>query len=158
MRIFPKLISLGVFLVFLFVAVPFSVSGELIEPTRTLESLQNKIGNISVFSEPPGLDVFLNNSKIGKTPIISMEVEAGTHILKIEDSEKEIYVVSGKSLQLSLYKGTFIEIQEKETPQKQEETATKKQKVAEPAEKKTGYEPKYEPLYWPLKPSGPIKP
>jgi hypothetical protein len=158
MRIFPQLFFLSVFLVFLFVAVTFSTSGELIEPTRTLESLENEIGKISVFSEPPGLDVFLNNSKIGKTPIISMEVETGTHRLKIEDSEKEIYVESGKSLQLSLYKGAFIEIKEKETPQKQEETATEKREAAKPAEEKTGYEPKYEPFYWPLNPSGPIKP
>jgi hypothetical protein len=74
MRIFPKLILLGVFLVFLFVAVPFSVSGELIEPTRTIQSSEKAIGRISVFSEPPGLDVFLNNSKIGKTPIVPMDV------------------------------------------------------------------------------------
>ena len=65
----------------------------------------------------------------------------------------------GKSLQLSLYKGDFIEIQEKEreTPQKSEKTATEKRDTAEPTEKKIGYEPTYEPYYWPMNPSGPIK-
>ena len=159
MRIFPKLIFLSVFLVFMLVAVTFSISGELIEPTRTIQSSEKAIGRISVFSEPPGLDVFLNNSKIGKTPIVSMDVEPGTHSLKVKDSKKEINVMPGKSLQLSLYKGDFIEIQEKERekPQKSEKTATEKRDTAEPTEKKTGYEPTYEPHYWPMNPSGPIK-
>jgi hypothetical protein len=158
MRIFPKLIFLGAFLAFLFVSVTFSISAELIEPTRSLQSSEKTSGKISVFSEPPGLEVFLNHSKIGKTPIVSVEVKPGIHNLKVEDSETEIYVMPDKSLQLSLYKGTFIEVkeQEKETIQKKAETVSEKNPI-EPTEEQTGYQPKYAPGYWPLNPSGPIK-
>jgi hypothetical protein len=159
MRIFPKLLFLGFSLVLLFVAVTQAVGGELIKPTRTLQSSEKTPGELSVFSEPPGLDVFLDQSYIGKTPIMSFEVGAGIHNLKVEDSETEIYLKPGQSLQLSLFKGAFIEIKEKETEntKKPEEIATEKRKTDEPTEDQTGYEPKYTPGYWPLKPSGPIK-
>jgi hypothetical protein len=158
MRIFPKLFFLGLFPVFLFVAVTYAVSGELIQPTRTLQSSEKMPGMLSVFSEPPMLDVFLDQSNIGKTPILSMEVTPGVHTLKVEASETEIYVIPGKSLRLSLFKGTFIEVKEqkKETIQKPEEDAAGK-KPAEPTEEKAGDKTKYDPAYWPLKPGGPIK-
>ena len=158
MRIFSKLLFLGIFLSLLFVVVTVAESEELIKPTRTLKSSEKIPGRLSVFSEPHGLDVFLDQSNIGKTPILSMEVEPGTHTLKVEGSETEISVLPGKPLRLSLFKGNFIEIkeQQKETAQKQEKTISEKKPV-EPAEEKTGYEPKYDPAYWPLKPGGPIK-
>jgi len=158
MRIFPKLSFLGLFLVFLFVAVTSVISGELIKPTRTLQSSENSPGILSVFSEPPGLDVYLDKLNIGKTPILSMEVTPGTHSLKVEGSETEISVLPGKPLRLSLFKGKFIEVkeQDKEAIQKQKETVSEKKPV-EPTQEKTGYQPKYDPAYWPLKPGGPIK-
>jgi hypothetical protein len=158
MRIFPKLLFLGFSLVLLFVAVTQAVGGELIKPTRTLQSSEKTPGELSVFSEPPGLDVFLDHSNIGKTPILSMEVTPGVHTLKVEGSETEIYVIPGKSLRLSLFKGTFIEVkeQDKETIKKPTKEVIEK-KPAEPTEEKTGYQPKYDPAYWPLKPGGPIK-
>lgn len=87
-----------------------------------------------------------------------MEVTPGTHNLKVEDSEAEIYVKPGQTLRLSLFKDTFIEVkeQDKEVIQKPEETVSEK-KPAEPTQGKTGYQPKYDPAYWPLKPGGPIK-
>ena len=158
MRIFTKLLLLGLFLVLGFVAVSNVISGELIKPTRTLQSSEKTLGNISVFSEPPGLDVFLDQSNIGKTPVLSMEVTPGTHSLKVKDTETEIYVIPGKPLRLSLFKGNFIEIKEqkKETIQKPK-TDTAEKKPDEPTQDKTGYQPQYDPAYWPLKPSGPIK-
>ena len=158
MRILPKLNSLGIFLVFFLVGTT-SKSGELIEPTRSLQSSGVTIGRISVYSEPPGLDVFLDNSKIGETPIVSLAIESGSHNLKVKDSKKEIFIMPGKSLRISLYKGNFIEIPEKEreTPQRPEKNITEKRKTAEPTQEKTGYKPVYEPLYWPLNPSGPIE-
>jgi hypothetical protein len=51
----------------------------------------------------------------------------------------------------------FIEIKKKETTQKPEEDAPEKRKTNEPTEEKTGYNPKNDPFYWSLKPSGPIK-
>jgi hypothetical protein len=158
MKIFPKLILLGLFLVFLFVGAAVAVGGELIQPTRTLNSSEMSPGSLSVFSEPPGLGVFLDQSNIGKTPIHAVEVTPGTHSLRVEDTENEIHVIPGKPLRLSWFKGTFIEVKEpeKEEIQKPEETISEKKPV-EPTEEKKGYEPKYEPLYWPLNPNGPIK-
>ncbi|MCW9017554.1 MAG: PEGA domain-containing protein [Kangiellaceae bacterium] len=156
MRIFLKLFIIGLFLVFVVAAI--AVGGELIQPTRTLQSSEISSGSLTVFIEPPGLEVFLDQSNIGKTPIHAVEVTPGTHSLRIKDTENEIHVRSGKSLRLSWFKGTFIEVKapEKETIQKPEE-GTAEKKPAEPTEEKTGYQPKYDPAYWPLKPSGPIK-
>jgi len=162
MRIFPILILCFVFPVFLLVVVTFSISGELIEPTRTLESSEKTSGKISVFSEPPGLNVYLDGSKIGKTPIFSKEVTSGVHILRIKDTEKVITILSGKSLRLSLFKDSLIEIPEKKVeaptqPKLEEKMATQKKKPDKPTREKTEYEPKYDPLYWPLNPTGPIR-
>lgn len=158
MRILPKLISLCILLVFLLVAIP-SNSSELIEPTRTLQSPGVTIGKISVYSEPDGLDVFLDDSKIGETPIVSLAIEPGSYNLKVNDSKKEIFIMPGKSLRISLFKGNFIEIpgEEREMPQKLEKNITEKRKTIEPTPKKTGYKPVYEPFYWPMNPSGPIE-
>ena len=162
MRIFPKLILCFVFLVFLLVVVTFSISGELIEPTRTLDSSEKTSGKISVFSEPPGLDVYLDDYKIGKTPVFSKEVTSGVHILRIKDTEKVITILSGKSLRLSLFKDSLIEIPDKKAkaptqPKLEEKMATQKKKPDEPTREKTENEPKYDPLYWPLNPTGPIR-
>lgn len=158
MRIIPKHFFWGLLLVFLFVTVTIVAGGELINPTRTLQSSEIQNGKLSVFSEPSELDVFLNQSSIGKTPIISMEVTPGIHTLKIGTSEREIHIIPNESLRLSLFKGNFIEIkeQEKEEIQKQEEDTTIK-KPGEPVREKKGYQPKYDPAYWPLNPKGPIK-
>ncbi len=160
MRIFLKIVlCFSIPFVFLLAAVSFSIGGELIEPTRTLESSEKTSGKISVFSEPPKLDVYLDNSKIGKTPIVSMKVKAGIHLLKVKNSETKVYVALGKSLRLSFHKGSFIKIQEKERekPQKPEEKDTEKKKPDEPTKEKAETEPKYDPFYWPLNPTGPIK-
>ena len=160
MRIFLKIVlCLSIPFFFLLVAVTFSIGGELIEPTRTFERSEKTSGKISVFSEPPKLDVFLDDSKIGKTPIVSMKVEAGSHYLKVKDSETKVYVAPGKSLRLSLHKGSFIEIQEKEREKLLEpkENATEKKKPDEQTKEKAETEPKYEPFYWPLNRTGPIQ-
>jgi len=158
MRIFPKLLFLGLFPVFLFGVVMFAVSGELIQPTRTLQSSKKMPGKLSVFSEPSGLDVFLNHSKIGKTPILSMKVASGTYRLRVGDSKTQIDVMPGKSLRLSLFKGTFITLKapKKEAAQKPA-TETAEKKPAQPSPGKKEYQPQYDPGYWPLKPNGPIK-
>jgi hypothetical protein len=90
MRVFPKSILFFVFLYFLLVAVTFSISGELIEPSRTLEGQQKPMGRLSVFSEPPELDVLLDGVGIGKTPVISKEVTSGVHMLRVKDTEKKL--------------------------------------------------------------------
>ena len=158
-------LNLMIFFVFVYVSLmiqPLYVFAELIEPSRTLDGQQKPLGRLSVFSEPPELDVLLDGVKIGKTPIISKEVTSGVHILRIKDTEKEITILSEKSLKLSLFKGSLIEIPEKKAeaptqPKLEEKMAIEEKKPDEPTKEKTENEPKYDPLYWPLNPTGPIR-
>lgn len=88
-----------------------------------------------------------------------MKVAAGSHVLKVKYSETRIYVVPGKSLRLSLHKGSFLKIQEKEIEklQKPVEKVAEKKKPDDPTEEKTETKPKYNPFYWPLKHTSPIQ-
>jgi hypothetical protein len=83
-------------------------SSELIKPTRTLDSAGEKPGKLSVFSEPPGLEVTLEGEIIGNTPVFIDEVSPGSHRLRIKNSETDITIKPGKTLQISLYKDKFI--------------------------------------------------
>lgn len=158
-------LNLMIFFVFVYISLtiqPLYVFAELIEPTRTLDSSEKTSGEISVFSEPPDLDVYLDASKIGKTPVISKEITSGVHILRIKDIEKEITILPGKSHQLSLFKDSLIEISEKKAkaptqPKLEERMATEEEKPDEPTREKTENKPKYDPPYWPLNPTGPIR-
>ena len=89
------------------------VFAELIEPSRTLGGPTKTYGATDGVYEPPELDVLLDGVEIGKTPVISKEVTSGVHILRVKDTEKEITILSGKSLQLSLFNDSLIEIPEK---------------------------------------------
>ena len=107
-----------------------SPASDLIEPSRTLRNETNEPGNLAVLSEPPNLDVTLDGTFIGKTPIFLKNVKSGTYQLRVKDSETTIYVEPGATLQTSLFKGEFISIQvaEKE-PEGQQ--AIKEKKVSE---------------------------
>ena len=79
-----------------------------------------------------------------------------------QDTETEITILSGKSLQLSLFKDSLIEIPEKKAkaptqPKLEQKIASEEKKPAEPTKKKTENELKYDPPYWPLNPTGPIR-
>ena len=158
MNIFPKLILLLVFPVFLLVVVTFSIGAELIEPSRTLKGQQKPMGRLSVFSEPPELDVFLDGIKIGKTPVIAKQVTPGTHVLRIKETEKEIVILPEKSLQMSLYKDSLIEIPEKKievpTPPEPKEQPKIPEKKPEDSKKD---KKQHDPFYWPTNPRGPIR-
>ena len=91
-----------------------SPASDLIEPSRTLKSAANEPGNLAILSEPPDLNVTLDKTLIGKTPIFLEDVKPGTYQLKVKDSETTIYVEPGKTLQISLFKGQFINIPAKE--------------------------------------------
>ena len=153
--------NLMIFFVFVYVFLmiqSLSVFAEFIEPSRTLEGQQKPMGRLSVFSEPPELDVLLDGVVIGKTPVISKEVTSGVHILRVKDIEKEITIVSGKSLQLSLFKDSLIEIPEKKTetptqPKLEEKMATQEKKTEDSKDNKG----KYDPFYWPTNPKGYIR-
>lgn len=135
-----------------------SVLADLIEPSRDLTGNQEPSGRLSVFSEPPELDVFLDGAEIGKTPLISQEVTAGVHTLRIEDTEEEITISSEKPTRMSFFKGALIEIPEQEP----ESPAPPKSEQRAPAEEEKQESPakdqkQYDPFYWPMNPSGPIK-
>jgi hypothetical protein len=134
-------------------------SADLIAPSRSLGGSIDEKATLSVSSEPPGLSVTLDGTVIGKTPVIEEEIEPGSHVVRIADSEAQIYASSGKSIKLSWFKGTFIEMPIKKAddrPQPQPKVVEKKPKPkTEVPKKKTG---KYDPAYWPTNPTGPIAP
>jgi hypothetical protein len=86
---------------------------ELIAPTRTLERRVQLPGRLSVVSEPPELEVFLDGSPIGKTPIWFQEVKAGSHSLRIGKEETDLVVDTGEKVTISFFKGAFIDISKK---------------------------------------------
>jgi len=134
-----------------------SMATDLIEPTRTLEGSSEHSAKLSVFSEPPGLQVTLDGIAIGKTPVLGREVKPGIHVIRIRDSETEIDVQPGNPVQYSWVKGAFIKIPS--APEGGSPTQpAEKEKVPPKAESEKPEEKKDElqPLYWPLNPSGPI--
>ena len=158
MKIKFNLMLLFVFVYVFLMIQSLSVFAELIEPSRTVKGQEISNGRLSVFSEPPELDVLLDGVNIGKTPVISKEVTSGVHILRVKDTEKEITILPGKSLQLSLFKDSLIEIPEKkaeapgQTKTEEQPTILKEKTEDSKKDKK-----QYDPFYWPMNPSGPIK-
>ena len=90
------------------------LAGQLIEPTRTLQEPGKTWGGLTVFSEPPQLDVYLDGEKAGKTPLWLRGVQAGPHTLKIGGAETSVQVEEGKRLKIGLFKGTLVASSESE--------------------------------------------
>jgi hypothetical protein len=112
---------------------------------------------MSVFSEPQGLEVTLDNKKIGKTPVFSQKVEPGVHVLMVRNAETKIYVAPAQNLRLSLYKGSFIEVPQEtkevlRQPGQDDVKTSHKPEAEQPAPKKAEFFPRY----WPFNPVGPI--
>jgi len=137
---------------------PVFAFAELIEPSRTLEGQQKQMGRLSVFSEPPDLDVLLDGINIGKTPVISKEVTPGTHVLRVKETEEKIVILPETSLRMSLFKDSLIEIPEKKikvpTQPKPEEQPAMPEKEPENSEKE---KKQLDPFYFPTNPGGPIR-
>jgi hypothetical protein len=131
-------------------------ASDLIEPTRTLSGMGYITGKLSVSSEPPGLEVRMDGTVIGETPVELQPVEPGVHVIQVKGSEIEIYVKPEKSLKLSWFKGAFIEIpvevKEGRKHQKEEKKEVPLKEKSEESAKKIDLEP----LYWPLNPKGHI--
>ena len=125
-----KLMSVlnAVFLLLLITGL--SPASDLIEPSRSLQNAANAPGNLAVLSEPPNLDVTLDKALIGKTPIFLKNVKSGTYRLRVKDSETTIYVEPGATLQISLFKGEFVNIPAKEK-EPVEQQALQEKKVSE---------------------------
>jgi len=133
MKKLTKITIVFVFGLFLLV-YSLAWSSELIKPTRALDSTGEKLGKLSVFSEPPGLEVTLEGAIIGKTPIFLDEVKPGTHRLQVKNSETDVTIEPGKTLQISLYKDKFTLIPATDKiPPKQPETAEANLTKSKPA-------------------------
>ncbi len=112
-------LKLKVFLACFFVIVGLdvkAVQAELIEPSRTLRASPGDTGHLTVFSEPPGLNVKLDGASFGKTPIRIRALDPGIHHLQVQESFTEIIIEPGKTFHISLFKNKFIpfQISEKE--------------------------------------------
>jgi hypothetical protein len=107
MKILSKLILIFFLVgVLLFFSSP-SLKAGLIEPTRTLAGTTEEMGKLSLYSEPPGLEVTLDGSDIGKTPVIEKDIKPGSHMLQIKNSEMKIFVIPGQPLEISWFKDSF---------------------------------------------------
>lgn len=125
-------ISLSALLV-VFAGVSIALAGEdLIPPTRTLEGPVILPGKLTVVSEPPELKVFLDGSEIGQTPIWLKEVKPGLHTLRVHESKTDVFVDPGKTVTLSFFKGSFIDV----PPEQEEQPAPQETKPPE-ARKRT---------------------
>jgi hypothetical protein len=121
--------ALSVGFLLLFIA-DLSLAADLIEPSRTLQGSPAAEGNLSVGSEPPGLNVTLDDKLIGKTPIFLDNVKSGIHQLQVKDSETKIYIEPGATFQISLFRGEFVKIPSAEK-EPSEQQALKENKAAE---------------------------
>jgi hypothetical protein len=105
----------------LLILADLSPASDLIEPTRTLQSASNVTGSLTILSEPPNLEVALDNKPMGKTPVFLDKVTSGIHTLRVHDSETTIDVKPDATLQISLFKGKFINVPvEEKKPVKQQ--------------------------------------
>jgi hypothetical protein len=134
----------------------FSLATDLIEPSRTLKSVDQRMGKLSISSDPPMLEVKMNGNAIGETPVVLQEVKPGFHVIQVKDSETEIYVGPGKAIQLSWFNGAFIAIpiETKESPA--QPSSAKKEVPRKVTPEPTAKKIQLEPLYWPLDPKGQI--
>ncbi len=119
--------------------MPLGLAGEdLIAPTRTLEGPGEPLARLTVVSEPPGLKVFLDGAEIGETPVWLNEVKAGPHKLRVLDSERDVLVEPGRTVTLSYFKGSFIDVPEKKEaakkPTPESEKLTDRRKSIKPPE------------------------
>ena len=152
-------IGMGISLLIFWLNSPGILHSELIAPTRSLETASDDLGILNIFSEPPALEIWLDGKVIGKTPLVSVELSSGTHVLRIEGSEAEIFISPRKATSLSWFKGSFIQIPEKAKAAGEPMTESKKKEPKPRQTESTGDKESTpnDPFYWPLNPRGPIQ-
>jgi len=108
----------GLFFCILVSAISVCFAGELIEPTRTLQEAEKTWGGLTIFSEPPQLEIYLDGEKVGQTPLWLRKVERGLHSIKIGHAQTSVRIEKDKRLKVGLFKGSFVISSEpaKETP------------------------------------------
>ncbi|RPJ04886.1 MAG: PEGA domain-containing protein [Deltaproteobacteria bacterium] len=134
------------------------LQAQLIEPTHSLQGAPEDTGLLNVLSEPPGMEVRLDEKVIGKTPIFAAKFPSGVHALRIKDSETDIHLAAGKTFAVSWFKGSFIEIPEKVKPPAQTAQGLPTPAATPKPEDRPAAWPgtANDPYYWPLNPRGPI--
>lgn len=131
---------------------------ELIEPSRTLDGGLTESGHIWVFSEPPGLSVRINGKEVGVTPIVSREIEAGGHTVRVADSSTQVQVPPGEGVRLSFFKGQILVLTDVEAaasrsaPPKPGPSPTPPRADSQPPQP----DPAKQPAFWPMNPRGQI--
>jgi hypothetical protein len=111
----------------LFVATSWCLGGELIAPTRGLGGAMETPGKLIVVSEPPGLEVYLDESHIGETPLLLKDVKPGLHKLRVKQEETDIFVEPGGTFRISLFKGSFVNIPKPEKVEVKQPESLQKQ-------------------------------
>lgn len=115
MRFYSRIMALSVFPGCLLLMLAILCFGEeLIAPTRTLKEGGQAWGRLAVFSEPPELDVLINEEKVGRTPLWLDKIKAGFYVLKVGGKQTEITVSENGYLKIGLFRGTFIALPEDE--------------------------------------------
>ncbi len=122
-------------------AVPASLyAKDLIAPTRSLEGAREPLANLNVTSEPPGLEVLLDGSAIGSTPVWRKDVKPGIHELQIGDSPAEVRVRPGETKSFILFRGSVNELPKKDKVRSEaveSESRPKEPRHLKPAEEET---------------------
>ena len=109
-----KMYKLALFLTGFFTIIVLNFSAlqaGLIEPTRSLKATAENPGQLTVFSEPPGLNIKLDGKFVGQTPMRINAVDPGTHQLQVGESVTDIYLAPGQPFHISLFKNKFIQFQ-----------------------------------------------
>jgi hypothetical protein len=86
---------------------------ELIEPTRELGGIEKEWGGLTLFSEPPQMDVYIDGKKLGRTPLWLHKVAATNHVLQIGGVETRIQIKKGKTSRIGLFKGSLVKLPER---------------------------------------------
>jgi hypothetical protein len=132
---------------------------QLIEPTRAHPDGQSAAARLSVFSEPPGMEVRVDGQPLGKTPVFSARLPPGPHVLRVALSETEIHLASGTHAAFSWFKDAFVEIPETSTRPAAIAPGPQPPPAKPEADEPPGDRPQApeSPYYWPLNPRGPIR-
>jgi hypothetical protein len=85
-----------------------ATGGELIEPTRSLETRQEATAALLVTSEPPLQPVVLDGAPVGRTPLRLPAVAPGEHTVGVGGAEAGIVLRPGRRTIVSLYKGELL--------------------------------------------------
>ena len=101
-------VSMALFSAIMLLAITYCFGAELIEATRTPTEPGKAWGGLTIFSEPPQIEIYLDGEKVGLTPLWMREVETGPHTIKIGHAQTTVRVDKDQRLKVGLFKGSFV--------------------------------------------------